>query len=175
MAQQSLERFKKKTGKAWGPLASDVVHAFKGALEELAGDAETAAWLPEALKATSGSVEIYRDPDHGFVLTAYTESSGQYRIPHDHGSGWVLYAVQSGAMEMGTFARIVDQTGKLRLVNRERYRMLPGDCKVFLPSDIHDTRCVSDSVTILRLTSCDLRKEEREGRMIRYSSVEAGK
>ena len=171
MVQQSLEKFIEKTRKTWGPLTSEVVAGFKNALEELARDPQTTAWLPDALNECSGNTELYQDADHGFILTAYTESSGQYRLPHDHGSGWVVYAVQQGTLEMSTFARIVDQTGRLRLVNRERYQMTPGDCKVFLPLDIHNTRCISQTATILRLTSCDLKKEEREGRMIRFSSV----
>src|SRR4051812_46908365 len=129
MIQEPLVSFIEKARRAWGPLSSDVVAGFKGILEELARDPETAAWLAKALSESSGIAELYRDPDHGFVLTAYTESLGQYRIPHDHGSGWVLYAVQQGTMEMCTFAQFVDQTGRLHLVNRERYRMVPGDCK----------------------------------------------
>jgi len=41
---------------------------------------------------------------------------------------------------------------------------------VYLPGDIHDTRCVSDSVLMLRLTSCDLKQEEKLGYMTRYAA-----
>lgn len=163
-----LESFIEKVAKAWGPLTSATVVHCRTLLEELARDPAAKTWLIETLRGSESGKELYRDPSHGFVLFAYTESQGQYRAPHDHGSGWVLYALQSGELEMGTYGRVIDQRGKLRLVNRETYRMQAGDCRVFLPSDIHDTRCISDSVRILRLTSCDLKKEDLEGRMIRY-------
>jgi hypothetical protein len=173
MVQRSLQWFTEKTRNAWGPLTSEVVAGVQKSLEELVRDPETEIWLRPALTDSPAGLELYRDPDHGFVLSAYTETSEQYRIPHDHGSGWVVYAVLNGAMEMETYARAINQQGKLQLVNRERYRMLPGDSKVFLPLDIHDTRCVSETVTILRFTSCDLKREDREGRMIRYSEGSA--
>ncbi len=172
MVHESLDRFIEKAREAWGPLSSETAAAFKGLVEELARDPETAAWLAETFRESPGGAELYRDPERGFVLTAYTESAGQYRVPHDHGSGWVIYVVHAGVMEMGTYAAIVDQRGELRLVRRERYRMIPGEAKVFLPSDIHDTRCISESVTVLRFTSCDLKKEDREGRMIRFTGPE---
>ncbi len=71
-------------------------------------------------------------------------------------------------MEMGTYIRAVNQKGRCHLVNRETHAMRPGDHAIYLPGDIHHTRCLSDSVLVLRLTSCDLKKEDAEGRMIRY-------
>jgi hypothetical protein len=168
MNRRSLEMFIESVKRAWGPLSSETVARCKGLLEELARNSETDTWLTDTLHDSPSGKELYRDPEHGFVLFAYTETLGQYRVPHDHGSGWVVYAVQRGEMEMGTYRRVVDQKGKLSLVSRETYRMNPGECKVFLPKDIHHTRCVSEKVTILRFTSCDLKKEKREGRMIRY-------
>ena len=40
---------------------------------------------------------------------------------------------------------------------------------MYLPGDIHDTRRVSSDVLMLRFTSCDLKVEDREGRMTRYA------
>jgi hypothetical protein len=168
MNQQSLETFIETVRNAWGPLSSETVSNCKELMEELARNPETDAWLSDALKNSPPGKELYRDPEHGFVLFAYTETLGQYRVPHDHGSGWVVYAVQSGEMEMGTYRPFIDQKGKFSLVRRETYRMNPGECTVFLPKDIHHTRCVSETITILRFTSCDLKKENREGRQIRY-------
>ena len=83
----------------------------------------------------------------------------------DHGRGWVMYAVQSGEMEMSSYGLVND-----RLVRRATYRIRAGECQVYLPGDIHDTRCVSDSVLMLRLTSCDLKQEEKLGYMTRYAA-----
>lgn len=168
MATSSLKHFIKEVLKTWGPLTSEVVANCRGLLEELVKAPVTEAWMADLCRNPQIDLELYRDPEYGFILSAYTEMEGRYRVPHDHGSGWVIYAVQSGEVEMGTYCRNMSQKGELSLVRRESFRMHPGDCKVFLPGDIHDTRCVSKSVLILRFTSCDLQKEDREGRMIRY-------
>lgn len=46
--------------------------------------------------------ELYRDPEQGFILLAHSEKKDLYRVPHDHGGGWVISAVQSGEIEMKT-------------------------------------------------------------------------
>ena len=117
-------------------------------------------WILKLLKEKE-SVELYRDKKHGFVLTAYTEEFGQYRVPHNHGNGWVIYSVVSGEMEMGSY----DQN--LYLINFDRIHS--GSSRVYFPGDIHDTRCLSQEVVILRFTSCDLKVEEKEGRMKRFA------
>lgn len=168
MKNNTLESFISEMRKAWGPLSTETVKAALQLLQELARTPASAEWLAELLKKPVVNEELYRDPDHGFVLLAYSENRDLYREPHDHGSCWVLYAVHSGEMEMKTYKPIINQNGKLNLVCRESYTLRPGDCKVYLPKDIHDTKCVSDSSLIFRLTSCDLKKEYKEGRMIKY-------
>ena len=106
--------------------------------------------------------ELYRDPDFGFVITAYRETKDTYRIPHNHGRGWVIYTVLEGIMEMGSYGFI----DKLFLRNIEM--LDAGKSTLYFPGDIHDTRCLSSESLILRLTSCDLKVEEKEGRMVRY-------
>lgn len=108
--------------------------------------------------------ELYRDPDFGFVITAYRETKDTYRIPHNHGRGWVLYTVLEGKMEMGSFGFI----DKLFLRNIELLEA--GKSALYFPGDIHDTRCLTSESIILRLTSCDLKVEEQEGRMVRYDN-----
>lgn len=162
-----LAWFIEEVGGAWGPLSSEGVERCRAAMarviESAIGDAALAASIE-----TAGEREIHRHPSHGFLLLSHVESEGQYRVPHDHGSGWVIYGVVRGEMEMATYHRAITQRGEVRLVRRESYRMKPGECRVFLPGDIHDTRCVSPSVLMLRLTSCDLKTEDREGRQIKY-------
>jgi hypothetical protein len=44
-----------------------------------------------------------------------------------------------------------------------------GEVQVYLPGDIHDTRCVSDTALLFRFTERDLKHEERvEHRVARY-------
>lgn len=154
MKQDSLDTFIKEIRRIWHPLDSELVAKARFLMGELAN-----TYAVE----TNRSLELHRDPEHGFILLAHKENVGHYRPPHDHGNGWVIYAVSSGEMEMCTYG-LIDGT----LVRRDRTRMRKGEANVYLPGDIHDTRCISDSVVMLRLTSCDLIREKQEGRMHQY-------
>jgi len=172
MKIDSLTKFIKDIRQAWGPLDSKLVEKNQALLEELARAPVTEPWLAALQGDLHESRELYRDGEHGFILLAYTESKGLYRDPHNHGDGWVIYAVQSGEMEMGTYALIDDKQGCVEIVRRERYHVKAGESRVYLPGDIHDTKCISSSVMMLRLTSCDLKAELQAGRMQRYAEKE---
>lgn len=166
--KSALEKFIASVTKAWGPFNSETVGDCNRLLAELAQNAAKEGWAAEMLRQPLAEKELYRDSVRGFVLMAHTAEQGQYRPPHDHGSGWVIYAVAAGEVEMSTYHRAVSPKGQLHLVRRETYRMQPGGCKTFLPEDIHETLCRSEKALLLRFTSCDLREEERAGRIIRY-------
>lgn len=168
MTKNSLETFIHGARAAWGPLTTAMIARSRQLLEELARAPETEPWLAALLCDPPVDGELYRDPAHGFLLLTHAEREGRYRVPHDHGSGWVIYAVQHGEMEMGSYARVIDANGAAHVVQRDVSRVRAGECRVYLPGDIHDTRCVSSDVLMLRLTSCDLKVEDREGRMTRY-------
>jgi hypothetical protein len=168
MAQDSLQRFIEDARSAWGPLNTELAARIRHFLETLTQAPETEDWLAALLRDRPESRELHRDPEHGFMLLAHAGRQGHCRPPHDHGSGWVVYAVQHGEMEMGTFARIEDPLGGARLVKREAYRLRAGECRVYLPGDLHDTRYLSGEILIFRFTSCDLGQEEREGRLRRH-------
>jgi hypothetical protein len=170
MAQDSLQRFIENARSAWGPLTTELASRIHRLLETLTQTPETEDWLAALLRDRPESRELHRDPEHGFMLLAHAGEHGHSRPPHDHGSGWVVYAVQRGEMEMGTFARIEDPLAGARLVKREAYRLRAGECRVYLPGDLHDTRYLSGEILIFRFTSCDLGQEERKGRLTRYPS-----
>jgi len=163
MKQDSLSKFIESIKQVWGPLNSDLIGKSQALLEELANASSSEPWLQE-LSPLHESRELYRDPS-GFILLAHTEKKGLYRNPHDHGNGWVIYNVQNGEMEMATYGLTKDAG---RLIRREAYRVKQGESRVYLPGDIHDTKCISDSVLMLRLTSCDLEIEKEKGRMKKY-------
>lgn len=169
MTNNSLETFIDSVRSAWGPFTTETVAGSRRLLEELARAPETEPWLAALLREPPEGGELYRDPEHGFLLLTHAEREGRYRVPHDHGSGWVIYAVQHGEMEMGSYARVNGANGTAHLVQRDVSRVRAGECRVYLPGDIHDTRCVSSDVLMLRLTSCDLKVEDREGRLTRYA------
>jgi hypothetical protein len=169
MAGNSLEAFVEGVTPAWGPLTSELVADCRSRIEDLLKAPATEGWLVELQRNLPESKELYRDPQHGFVLLAHAETKGLYRSPHDHGRSWVIYAVQQGEMEIGTYARVQDPDGSVRLVRRETYRVRPGEARVYLPGDIHDTRCTADTVLYYRFTERDLKKERlKEHRVTRY-------
>lgn len=182
MTNPSLDRFTAEARAAWGPLSTGLAARIRQSLATLSQAPEAEPWLAALIQDRPETRELHRDPDHGFLLLAHAERGGLHRPPHDHGRGWVAYAVLRGEMEMTTYARIEDTGGPARLVARESYTLRPGEARIYLPGDLHSTRYLSGEVLVLRFTSCDLAVEEREGRLTRYpreasletSSVESG-
>ena len=168
MARNTFETSMEGIRSVWGPLSTEVVARTRQYLEDLLKAPTTENWLAELYQESPATKELYRDPEHGFVLLAHTEQAGQYRPPHDHGRGWVIYAVQRGEMEMGTYARLETPEG-VRLVKRNSTIVRPGQVQVYLPGDIHDTRCLSGPALQFRFTERDLKKEDgEEHRVTRY-------
>lgn len=139
---------------------------FHEILKDMTANEKLTPWL-ETILTDRESVDLYRDSHRGFVLTAYVEGEGRYRFPHDHGQCWVVYAVVTGTIEMGTYLRNSDP-GKSEITRESLTEMHAGESQLYLLGQIHDTRSKSQKVIILRLTSCDLKQEEKEGRMKRY-------
>ncbi|MFO0644254.1 MAG: hypothetical protein U0183_33850 [Polyangiaceae bacterium] len=164
MSQDSLQRFIEAVRTTWGPLTSELVSRTRHHVAKLLEAPLTEAWLTALHEEFPEARELHRDAAHGFLLMAHTEQIGLYRPPHDHGRGWVVYAVQRGEMEMSTYRRVHDLRGGVRLVRRESFVLRPGDVRVFLPGDIHDTRCTTGPLTLLRFTSRDLKRED----VVRY-------
>lgn len=160
MIEDSLQKFTDAVRSTWGPLTSELVVHCRHQLARLIDAHPTEAWLAALLDDAPESSELYRDPAHDFLLLAHTEQAGLCRPPHDHGRGWVIYAVQRGEMEMGTYRRVHDLRGNSHIVKRESFSLRPGDIRVFLPGDIHDTRCTAGPLTLLRFTSRDFKNEE---------------
>jgi predicted metal-dependent enzyme (double-stranded beta helix superfamily) len=166
----SLQTFIEGTASVWGPLTSELVAECRQQLQDLLKASTSEDWLAALLADGPASQELYRDPRHGFVLLAHTEQAGLYRPPHDHGRAWVIYAIQQGEVEMGTYARVEDADGQVRLVKRDTTVVRAGQVQVYLPGDIHDTRCLTGTALLFRFTERDLRIEERLAhRVTRYA------
>ncbi len=169
MTRNALEQFVEGVRPVWGPLSSELVMTCQAQLQHLLQAPPTEDWLAALHRDAPANEELYRDPDHGFVLLAHTEHAGLYRPPHDHGRGWVIYAMQRGEIEMGTYARVEDAAGHARLVKRDTTIVRPGQVQVYLPGDIHDTRCLTGSALLFRFTERDLKVEDkRDHRVTRY-------
>ncbi|MEM9374584.1 MAG: hypothetical protein AAGA72_00080 [Pseudomonadota bacterium] len=173
MGQTSLDQFIGSVRQSWTGLNSNTVEATLRALQALSKSPNDEPWLSDIHREKPATRELYRDPDHGFILLVHSEHRDQYRKPHDHGEGWVFYAVQYGESQMTTYKPVTSQTGVTSLVSRGAVSMTKGDCQVFLPRDIHDTACISDYLIQFRLTSTDFSREKVEGRMIQYQTNDA--
>lgn len=169
MVCNSLETAMQGIRSVWGPLATELVASCRRQLQCLLRTAATETWLSTLHREAPSNTELYRDRTNGFVLLAHTEHSGLYRPPHDHGRGWVIYAVQQGEVEMGTYARIDCPDGSVRLVKRNSVVVRPGQVQVYLPGDIHDTRCVKGPALLFRFADRDLKREDKDAqRVTRY-------
>lgn len=166
MGKTSLQAFVEGVRSQWGPLTTELAQACQRRMEALLGAPATEAWLAGLHRDAPLSEELHRDPDHGFLLLAHTEQAGLYRPPHDHGRSWVLYGIQHGEIEMGTYARLEGEDGSVRLVKRNTTLVRAGEAQLYLPGDIHDTRCMSDTALLFRFTERDLRVEDRQHRRL---------
>ena len=171
----SLQKFIEKTSDAWGPLTTELVSICQANLEDLLRASPNETWLRSLHSNSPANEELYRHPTQGFVLLGHTEHAGLYRPPHDHGRAWVVYAVQHGEVEMGTYARVIDAAQKVRLVKRNSTVVRAGQVQVYLPGDIHDTKCLTESALLFRFTERDLRVEDRvEHQVARYVECDGG-
>lgn len=170
MAEDTLKLAMAAISDNWGPLSSELVSTCKARLQMLARSSPKERWLAALRAELPDTRELYRDPDHGFVLLAHTEIKGLYRPPHDHGRSWVIYTVLQGGSEMGTYGQAQDDAGNVYLVRRDSTLVKPGQVQVYLPGDIHDTRCVAGPTLLLRFTAMDLKHEDLiERRVTRYA------
>jgi len=162
MTDNALEKFAEDIRAAWGPLTSDLIATVRGGLEALLR-APPEPWLKVLRAERPANTELLRDPKHGFLLLAHTETAGLYRPPHDHGRSWVVYAVEAGEIEIATYARVRGPDGQVCLVRRGADILRPGEAKAYLPGDIHDTHCLTDFALLFRFTERDLRADEARG------------
>jgi hypothetical protein len=175
MTTTALDTFVARTRAAWGPLTSELVATCRTGLEELAQAPPSEPWLADLRRSRPSNAELHRDADHGFILLAHAETAGLYRPPHDHGRAWVVYGIQDGELEIRTFARVDDAAGGSRLVQRDSVVVRPGQALAYLPGDIHDTRCLSETALLFRFTERDLKREDRiEHRLARYARPDDG-
>lgn len=168
MASDTLEAATAAISAIWGPLGSELVAGCRQHLQQLVASPADQAWLAALRREAPASRELYRDGRHGFVLLAHTEPAGLYRPPHDHGRGWVIYALQQGSIEMGSYARIDGADGSVQLVKRDTAVLRAGQVQVYLPGDIHDTRCLDGPALLLRFTGRDLKSAQEAQWVKRY-------
>lgn len=171
MDNNALRSFIQSVQQAYGPLTTELVAHVHAQLTQLTTAPESERWLQALHAEAPASQELHRDPTHGFLLLAHTEPQDLYRPPHDHGRGWVIYALQRGKLEIGSYGRIQDTEGQVRLVKRDTTLLQAGEARVYLPGDIHDTRCVEGPALLFRFTDRDLKQESQVTRYTQRAGV----
>jgi hypothetical protein len=156
----------------WNDLTIDSISSIRATIKKMASDPEIQSYLQVITRELPKGVEIHRDNTEGFILLAYPESKATYRAPHNHGNAWVIYAVVSGEVQMGSYINSPRTDGSERLILKSRETLKAGDTQIYYSGEIHDTFCQSESAVVLRLTSTDLREEEKAGRMKRFQPLE---
>lgn len=173
MAHTSLNIFAAAVRSDWRQTEPAVVESTRQRLTDLMRADESEDWLAALLAEKPASRELLRDPDHGFLLLAHTESEGLFRPPHDHGRAWVVYGVHSGALEIRTYGKLEGFDGETRLVLRHTEVLSEGEARAYLPGDVHDTRCIAGPALLFRFTERDLRHEDQvEHRVTRFGGEE---
>ncbi len=166
MSISTLEKVEEAIKTNWGPLSTQLIADVSRHIQALLKTSTDEAWLAELHTSAPTKQELFRDSSDGYVLLAHTEPLHLYRPPHDHGRGWVIYAVQRGEIEMGTYARVIGANGKPHLVKRNATLVRAGEIQVYLPGDIHDTLCVTGPVLLYRFADRDLRREDVEEHLV---------
>jgi hypothetical protein len=174
MPSNALDRFIAAVAHDWAPISTTVVGKCRQHLAELTLADTGEDWLAGLHAEQPASRELLRDARRGYMLLAHHEQRELYRPPHDHGRAWVVYGVQSGELEIGTYAKVTDAQGKVRLVRRDMHVLRPGEARAYLPGDIHDTRCLSDTALLFRFTERDLRHEDHVERKLTRFVVRNG-
>jgi hypothetical protein len=170
MTHNSLAAFVAAVRADWGPISTGLVARCRAHLDRLTLSDEREGWLADLHAERPATRELHRETPDGFMLLAHSEQEGLYRPPHDHGRAWVVYAVQSGALEIGTYAK-VDDPEEQRLVRRDTIVLRPGEARAYLPGDIHDTRCLTEHALVFRFTERDLRREDQiEHKVTRFAA-----
>jgi hypothetical protein len=169
MTEDALTDFIDAARADFGALTTEMITALRIALGRLTKADDAEPWLRALYEEMPAAKELHRDRTHGFVLLAHSEPAELYRPPHDHGRSFVIYALARGEMEIRTYARVQDAEGRVRLVERDASRLREGEARVYLPGDVHDTRCTRGPSLLFRFTERDLKKEDLEAhRVTRY-------
>jgi predicted metal-dependent enzyme (double-stranded beta helix superfamily) len=122
------------------------------------------SWMAEILTEGRPARELHRDPKHGFILMGHVHRGGHHNTPHDHGPCWVVYGVAHGEVEITKYRRRDDGSvpGKAALEEQERVRFTPGVVRPYLAGEIHSTRAVDSTASLVfRFLSADLDRVER--------------
>lgn len=162
---RALDRFIEEVREAWGD-GKDPALPFRvrTLMERFIAASADEPWVAQLIREALPGRELYRDPDHGFILMGHIHKGAHQTSPHDHGPCWVLYGVALGEIEITTYSRTDNGRvpGRATLEEKDRARLTPGVVKAYLPKDIHATRAIDPTASLVfRFLSADLNQVER--------------
>jgi hypothetical protein len=147
--------------------------AIAEALKPLLRDSEFAA---EAFPdATMRKRVLFHDPTTDAYVLAHVHEAGKRGRPHSHGASWAIYGNVTGVTEMTEWRRVNPrEEAHAVLEPASRYRLHPGDARVYPPHLIHSTAHPEDA-RVIRITGTDLDRIPRYAfDPARDSMIEAG-
>ena len=114
-------------------------------------------------QAADGMVEIFRDPEMGFVVLAYNMDAPRVSPPHDHGRSWAAYGQVAAHTDMTVWQRGGDarEAGHAKLTVAKQYRLKPGQAGLYQPGDIHSIDYPAGA-RFVRITGTDMAAETRQ-------------
>ncbi len=158
MTGTALNRFVAAVRSDWGPISSELVAQCRGHLDTLTAADPGEEWLASLLAERPATRELHREPGQLHAARA-CRTTGPVSPAARSWPRLVVYAVQSGALEIGSHVRVPDVGGD-RLVRRDTIILRPGEARAYLPGDIHDTHCLIGNALVFRFTERDLRRED---------------
>lgn len=161
----SLQNYISAIRSVWGDGKSpDLPFRVKALMEKLfAATPPDEPWIARLIREAKPGVELYRDPDYGFIQMGHVHAKGHANLPHDHGPCWVVYGAYAGVTEITLYRRTdgAKEPGKATLETKALHRLGPGVVYPYLPGDIHSTRAVEAPAVVFRFLSCDLEQVKR--------------
>ena len=108
-----------------------------------------------------GVVELYQDPEKGFLVYAHGYAEGKTSPPHDHGASWAICGQAKQFTDMTEWNRLDDKTkdGYAEIESARKYRLDPGMAGKFGPHAIHQIHFEAGA-RFVRVTGADLFQEE---------------
>lgn len=82
------------------------------------------------------------------------------------GAAGLSTGARKARSKIATYARVKNSLGVVHLVQRDANVLRPGEARVYLPGDIHDTRCLTDTALLFRFTERDLKIEDQKHHLV---------
>jgi hypothetical protein len=132
-------------------------------MERMIAAAGQEPWFDRLVAEAHPGRELYRDPQHGFILMGHVHPANHQNQPHDHGPYWVVYGVGKGEVEITTYRRTDNASvpGRATLEKEHAARFIPGTVRPYLIGDIHSTRALAPGSVVFRFLSGDIDRAER--------------